>query len=208
VQGLLHPAMLASLVYRFGRPNDLTASPSDALANGQCCLIRRDVLRTLGGFEAVRASLCEDITLARLAARAGERAGFFEAEGLIEAEMYASWRDAWQNWPRSLSTNDGLFGMHGWLGLLEVVFVQALPLAVLLLRPRGVLRRLNLLLVGMRIGVLCGTARAYLYPPWSFWLSPLTDIPVALALWRSVIAPRHSWRGRSYVRQKGAIVSA
>jgi dolichol-phosphate mannosyltransferase len=41
------------------------------LANGQCCLIRRDVLDKLGGFSRVRDSLCEDVTLARIAARAG-----------------------------------------------------------------------------------------------------------------------------------------
>jgi dolichol-phosphate mannosyltransferase len=208
LQGFLHPAMLASLVYRFGRPNGASSSPAGALANGQCCLIDRDLLQALGGFEAVRGSLCEDMTLARLAARAGERAGFFEVDdGLIEVQMYADWREAWQNWPRSLATRDALFGLDGWLGLLEVLFVQALPLVLLLLRPRGLLGRVNLLLVAMRIGLLCGIARAYAHRPWSFWLSPLTDVPVALALWRSALAPRHTWRERSYVSQKGSIVS-
>jgi dolichol-phosphate mannosyltransferase len=208
LQGLLHPAMLASLVYRFGRPNGSSSSPAGVLANGQCCLIQRDLLRSLGGFEAVRGSLCEDITLARLAAGAGERVGFFEADSLIEARMYPSWREAWRNWPRSLATRDALFGVHGWLGLLEVLLAQALPLMLLLLRPRGMLRHVNLLLVAMRIGLLCGTARAYSVRPWSFWLSPLADVPVALALWRSALTPRHTWRERSYVLQKGSIVGA
>jgi dolichol-phosphate mannosyltransferase len=207
LQGLLHPAMLASLVYRFGRPNGIFSSPAGALANGQCCLIDRELLRTLGGFEAVRSSLCEDITLARLVARAGERVGFFEVDGLIEVAMYANWRDAWHNWPRSLTTRDALFSLYGWLGLLEVLFAQALPAVILLLRPRGMLRRVNLLLAAMRIGLLCGIARAYADRPWSFWLSPLFDVPVGLALWRSALVPRHTWRERSYVRQKGSIVS-
>src|SRR5690349_12874738 len=38
-EGLLHPALLATLVYRFGRPGGSTRSPSGAIANGQCCLI-------------------------------------------------------------------------------------------------------------------------------------------------------------------------
>ncbi|MBV9601270.1 MAG: glycosyltransferase [Chloroflexi bacterium] len=208
LQGLVHPTMLASLVYRFGRPNASVSSPSGVLANGQCCLIQRELLRTLGGFEAARGSLCEDITLARLAARAGERVGFFEAEdGLIEAEMYADWRDAWQNWPRSLTARDALFGIQGWLGLLEVVFVQTLPLVVLPFPSRGMLRRVNVLLMAMRIGVLCGIARAYSHRPWSFWLSPVSDVPVALALWRSALVRRHTWRDRSYVREKGSILA-
>jgi dolichol-phosphate mannosyltransferase len=207
LQGLLHPAMLTSLVYRFGRPNSASSSPAGALANGQCCLIERDLLHTLGGFETARGSLCEDITLARVAARAGERVGFFEAEnGLIYAHMYADWRDAWKNWPRSLATRDAWFGIQGWLGLLEVVFAQTLPLMVLLFWSGGMLRRVNVVLMAMRIGVLCGTARAYSHRPWTFWLSPLTDLPVAFALWRSALLSRHTWRDRSYVRQKGSIL--
>ena len=206
-QGFVHPAMLASLVYRFGRPNGASSNPAGVLANGQCCLIDRELLRGLGGFEAVRGSLCEDITLARLAALAGTRVGFYEADGLIQTAMYADWREAWDNWPRSLATRDALFGIHGWLGLLEVLFVQALPLVLLVLRPRGLLRRLNLLLLAMRIGLLCGIARAYAVRPWSFWFSPLTDVPVAVALWRSALSPCHTWRARSYRSEKGSIVS-
>jgi dolichol-phosphate mannosyltransferase len=207
LQGFVHPAMLASLVYRFGRPNGASSSPAGVLANGQSWLIDRELLRALGGFQAARGSLCEDITLARLAAQAGTPVGFYEADGLIETAMYADWRDAWDNWPRSLAMRDALSGISGWLGLLEVVLVQALPLVLLLLRPRGLLRRVNVLLVAMRVGLLCGIARAYADRPWSFWLSPLTDVPVALALWRSALAPHHTWRGRSYVSQKGSIVS-
>lgn len=207
-QGLLHPSMLASLVYRFGRPNGATSSAAEALANGQCCLIQRDLLRTLGGFDALRGSLCEDVTLARLAARAGERVGFYETDGLVEVSMFSDWRDAWQNWPRSLAMRDAFFGIDGWLGLLEVLLVQALPLLLLLLQARGMLRAVNVWLLAMRIGMLCGTARAYPRRQWSFWLSPLADVPVSLALWRSALAPRHTWRGRTYVRMKGAIAAA
>jgi dolichol-phosphate mannosyltransferase len=208
MQGILHPAMLASLVYRFGRPGGATSSPAQALANGQCLLIRRDLLARLGGFQALRGSLCEDVTLARLAALHGARVGFYESDGLIEASMYVDWRDAWRNWPRSLATRDALFGVHGWLGLLEVVLVQALALPLLLLAPAGIPRRVNLVLVAMRLGMLAGIARAYPERPWSFWLSPAADMPVALALWRSALVPHQTWRGRTYVREKGSIVPA
>ena len=208
VHGALHPAMLASLVYRFGRPNGAPSSPAEVLANGQCCLIQRDLLRRLGGFRAVSGSLCEDITLARLAARAGERVGFYETDGLVEVSMFSDWGDAWRNWPRSLAMRDALSGVAAWLGLVEVLLAQALPLPILILQPRGILLGVNLWLLAMRIGLLCGTARAYPRRQWSFWLSPLSDLPVALALWRSALAPRHTWRGRTYARKKGSIVAA
>jgi dolichol-phosphate mannosyltransferase len=209
LEGVVHPALLATLVYRFGRPGAACARPDQALANGQCCLVRRDLLRQLGGFQAVRDSLSEDVTLARLAAAAGDRAGFYEAEGLVEARMYPGWLETWRNWPRSLATRDRLFGTRGWLGLLEVALIQALPLPLLLLGWRsGTLRRSNILLVGMRLGMLVGMARAYPCRPWTYWLSPLADVPAALAVWRSALARHHTWRGRAYSREKGSLVTA
>ena len=208
LEGVLHPALLATLVYRFGRPGVATSRPDQVLANGQCCLVRRDLLGRVGGFEAVRDSLCEDVTLARLAAAVGDAVGFYEADGLVEVRMYPGWRETWRNWPRSLATRDRLFGTRGWLGLLEVALLQALPLPLLLLGWRsGALRRVNVLLVGVRVGVLVGMARAYPGRPWTYWLSVLADLPAALAVWRSALARHHTWRGRSYSREKGSLVT-
>jgi dolichol-phosphate mannosyltransferase len=215
MDGLLHPSLLATLVYRFGRPSTVTRDPHAAMANGQCCLIRRELLESLGGFRVVCDSLCEDVTLARLAARAGEPVGFVESDGLITAHMYSSWRKTWRNWPRSLALRDSLSGARGWLGLVEAALVQALPLPVLLAsvsladpKAFGVVRRVNLFLAAMRLGVLIGMARAYPARPWSYWLSPLADVPSVLAIWRSALATRHAWRGRTYVRRKGSLIAA
>jgi hypothetical protein len=43
-------------------------------------------------------------------------------------------------------------------------------------------------------------ARAYVARPWTYWLSPLLDVPVAYALQRSAMRHRHAWRGRTYRR--------
>ncbi len=206
--GLIHPALLATLVYRFGMPGAARRGVAAAVANGQCCLVRRDLLDELGGFEAVRDSLCEDISLARLAARSGERVGFSETAHLIEVQMYADWREVWREWPRSLTTRDRLFGLAGWIGLLEVVLVQALPLPLLLAwRRYGVARSVNEWLVLLRVGMLIGMARAYPERPATYWLSPLLDPAAALALWLSAVRRQHRWRGRSYARRRGRIVA-
>ena len=47
---LLHPAMAATLVYRFG-PSDVpghAAAPSRAIVNGQCLLVRRGAFAACG----------------------------------------------------------------------------------------------------------------------------------------------------------------
>ena len=89
-----------------------------------------------------------------------------------------------------------------------MLLVQALPLHLLLTRwPTGAPRRLNLVLLAVRLGMLVGMARAYPSRPWTYWLSPVLDLPAALALWRSALGQRHVWRGRIYARHKGRIVT-
>ena len=55
------------------------------------------------------------------------------------------------------------------------------------------------ILTCVRAGVLAGAARAYVQPPWTYWFSPLADVPVALALFASALRRRHVWRGRELI---------
>jgi dolichol-phosphate mannosyltransferase len=214
-EAFVHPALLTTLVYRLGRPGRAASTVSDVQANGQCFLVRRDVLAGAGGFQDARASLCEDVTLARRLVRDGHDVGFYESDVPVTVQMYGSGWEAWQNWPRSLTLRDQYAGPAALLGLVEVSLVQAapLPLLVLLLALRGARGRgrgggapglawpllVNGVLAAARLGVLAGTARAYLWRPWTYWLSPLCDVPVAWALWRSLWRRDHVWRGRRMV---------
>ncbi len=204
-EGIVHPSMLTTLVYRFGLPGNVYHSVRDVQANGQCFLFNRDALKACNGFLGTYNSVCEDITIARSLVAAGYPVGFYEAGDLITVKMYEDWRDTWRNWSRSLPMHDRFSGIHTLVGWLEVVLVQALPLPLFLFlvakhsRYRWLVL-LESILTAMRIGVLIGTARAYLCRPWSYWLSPLCDLPVALELGRNALKRRHTWRGRVLVR--------
>jgi len=196
---------LTTLVYRFGIPGHATRHVAEVQANGQCCLFQRQPLERCGGFAVGRASLCEDVTVARALADGGYSVGFYETEGLVSVAMYTSWRETWRNWTRSLPLRDRYAGPAVWFGLGEITLTQALPLPLLILMrwvapgPR-LTRVVNVVLLMVRLGVLVGTARAYPGRPWSYWLSPLTDLPVTVQLWRSAFRRRHVWRGRVLVR--------
>ena len=204
-QGLLHPSLLTTLVYRFGMPGHKTRKVQEVQANGQCFLFQRALLETGGGFTITRDSLCEDVTIARALALAGHEVGFYEAGELISVRMYENWRETWENWTRSLPLRDRFSQGQAMTGWLEIALVQALPLPLLLLllmmrSPARWLILINTIGLGLRVGTLFGTARAYRSRPWSYWLSPLCDLAVAYKLGTSALRRQHTWRGRSIIR--------
>ena len=200
---VVHPALLATLVYRFGMPGHATRDVDRVQANGQCFLVRRRVLERSGALAAARDSLCEDVTIARRIAETGVPVGFYEAGDLVETAMYAGWRETWRNWPRSLPMRDRYFGWQGAVGLAEVALVQALPAPLLALAlltgGPGWIVVLAGALAATRLGVLAGMRRAYARPPWTYWLSPLCDLPAAAAPGGQRGPPAPSLAG-SYVR--------
>ena len=152
VEGLLHPALLATLVYRFGRPGGCTRSAGRR--PGQWPVLpdppRPAVAARWILGRARLAMRGRHACPARRPLRATPWA-FTKPTAWSTSRMYADWRDAWHNWPRSLAARDALFGVAGWLALLEVLLVQAMPLPLLLIGwPVGAPRRLNLLLLAVR----------------------------------------------------------
>ena len=98
----LHPAMLTTLVYRFGPPGVATA-PDRAMANGQCMAVPRQSFLERGGMQTVRGEVVEDIALARRMAHDGARVGFLDAGEMLEVRMFESLGDTWRGWGRSLA---------------------------------------------------------------------------------------------------------
>lgn len=204
LQAVLHPAMLTTLVYRFGLPGLEARRVGVVQANGQCFLAERSLLFDTGVFADARASRCEDVTMARALVAAGTPVGFYEAGALVAVRMHDNGRETWTNWPRSLTMRDRFSRAGGALGLLDVIVVQALPLPLLIaLGVTGGAGSFAFSVAAVftivRFGVLAGTRRAYVRPPLTYWLSPLADLPVAVALVIAALRRRHVWRGRTLI---------
>ena len=74
-------------------------------ANGQFLLFRRDSYRLLGGHEALRDHLVEDIAFGRrVAARTGEGMRLVNADGidLLRCRMYSGFSDLWEGFSKNL----------------------------------------------------------------------------------------------------------
>lgn len=206
----LQPALLVTLIYRFGAGGQVVSTPERVLANGQCFLIRRSLLAQLGGYHSARGSFCDDVTLARQAAAIGARVAFMDGANLLRVRMYEGMAETWREWGRSLDLKDAASPEQTWADLGFLIAVQGLPLPLCLggwliqgeTLPLYLLWVLNLCLVLLRLGVLWGIRTSYLRDSgqgqWLFWLSPLADSLAVVRIFLSSLQRPKAWRGRIY----------
>jgi dolichol-phosphate mannosyltransferase len=188
----LHPAMLTTLVYRYG-PTDWRGTPkrNKRIANGQCMAMRTGEART--ALETVKSETIEDVALARSV----ESSVMVDASNMLTTRMYENFGSTYSGWGRSLSLASVESKRRLWWHLFVVFFAQVLPTFVALFwYPSAVTASLVLL----RIGTLFGTRSAYTKIDLAYWLSPFADV---VAWWALVVgvarrdAPEN-WRGRTY----------
>lgn len=198
---MLHPAMLATLVYRFGPAGAADVGPSRAsraVANGQCQAFRREQLLAAGGFTRVPDRMTDDIALARSLAADGWRIRFLDGADLLSVRMHASMGEVWREWGRSLSMEDVTSRTWQALDLLVVWLAMALPVWRVLARRAT---PLDTLLACVRLSLLAPLRRVYERRGLAFWLSPLADVIAAARLTLSTVRPIRTWRGRTYPRR-------
>lgn len=209
----LQPALLMTLIYRFGPAGDSVSSPARVMANGQCFFCRRSVLTRVGGYTSARTSFCDDVTLARHIAAQGAKVGFLDGAQVLKVRMYEGAAETWHEWGRSLDLKDAADPAQIWGDSLLLLAVQGLPVPLVLgLIPEiasGTFTlttltafSLNGLLVAVRIGLNWAIAPSYDFSQakatWIFWLSPLADPLAVLRIVLSSLQKPRQWRGRSY----------
>ena len=209
----LQPALLMTLVYRFGAAGERETSPERVMANGQCFFCKRSVLAQVGGYSSARNSFCDDVTLARHIASQGNQVGFLDGARVLGVRMYEGAAETWKEWGRSLDLKDAASPAQLWGDWLFLLAVQGLPLPLTLGLVQDILSAtvapvtqtvfgVNLLLVLIRFGLNLAIAPSYdrtqAKLSWLFWLSPLADPLAVLRILLSTLQTPKQWRGRSY----------
>lgn len=204
----LQPALLLTLVYRFGPAGEAAPDPDRVMANGQCFLARREVLMAHGGYAPARASFCDDVTLARHLARAGTRVLFLDGSRLLDVRAYTSALETWREWGRSLDLKDASTPTQQALDVVFLLLVLGLPLpmlAWLLLAPpavpgwlHGALLGVNGALLLVRLLLTAALRGTYERTGLAYWLSPLADPLAAVRILASSLRRPRRWRGRTY----------
>jgi dolichol-phosphate mannosyltransferase len=211
----LQPALLMTLVYRFGPAGTNGAEPQRTMANGQCFMVKRSWLERLDGYQTARGSFCDDVTLARQAAGQGARVGFWDGSQVLLVRMYEGVQETWREWGRSLDLKDASSALQLWGDVIFLILVQALPW--LLVPSLGGLKffhpgdwslvlqslwGLNGALLVVRLAMQAAVASAYRFEGaqgrWAFALSPLADGAAVVRIALSAGRTPTQWRGRQY----------
>ncbi len=100
---VVQPTMFAVLFSTFGGTNAVSNStrPRSKIANGQCYLVRRDVYVALGGHEAVRQFVAEDLMIAQQWCAAGKRVHIVAGLDQLSTRMYSSLGEIIEGWTKN-----------------------------------------------------------------------------------------------------------
>lgn len=196
----LHPAMLTTLVYRYGPSGYKGKVNADSqLASGQCMAMTRYDAIKHDLFSCVKSETIEDVALVRLVAAEGWRVAMLDGSNLLTVRMFESFTDTWNGWGRSLSLAGVDKTRRVFAHSIALALAQVAPLWMLLL---GVSTPVSIALLLIRVGTLFGTRRAYVQHGIWYWLSPFADAVALIAIFRGlmrqVFGRRAIWRGRTY----------
>ena len=210
----LQPALLVTLIIRSGAVGDPRVKPDRVIANGQCFLLKREVLLTNGGYAPVKDSFAEDVSLVRHLARAGVSVGFLDGSRLYFVRSYTGIAQMWREWGRSLDLKDATSKGRQSFDTLFVALAQGAqwPIALMLALawptiPAGPTRTVlgvsTGILLGIRWMLLFALRGSYARRGVTWWLSPFADPVAAVRLVISSLRRPKQWRSRTYVAAAG-----
>jgi chlorobactene glucosyltransferase len=105
---LIQPSMFLMMVTRFRDAREPLPPRRwrDAIANGQYLMFRRNVYDALGGHEAVRGEVVEDLRLAQILIQSGARLSLRSAERAFATRMYRDLGELVRGWSKNLALAD------------------------------------------------------------------------------------------------------
>jgi chlorobactene glucosyltransferase len=210
---LLQPHIFMQILARYGGTEMISraASPFSKVANGQYLMISRACYDRIGGHDAVRAHVAEDLRLAQTAARAGMSVQMVTGLEHLSTRMYTGLRALMRGWGKNVwaAGRDTLpLGPAG-RAVLRVLFpLPSLwgiaPVIIGLLALAGVLApAYGWWALAAYLLTTLGWFPSYIAArePLAYaWLHPLASVLVfwifATAAWRGA---RVEWKGRAYI---------
>lgn len=195
--------VLLGLRYPPHRVNVATR-PDQLVANGQFILVRRESYAAIGGHEAVRGDVVEDLALAQRMLRTGHRVRLEFGETLLSTRMYRSLGEMVEGWSKNLYVGAKQSAGDNAAFRMLAPSMLLLGFAFWMLPP--ILLALGIAAPAMQAAIGCSlffwalVSFGMRIPPWHAVFYPLGALVAGLiasrSIWRG--ARRIEWRGRSY----------
>ncbi len=173
------------------------AFPLAVAANGQLLCFRKTIYQKIGGHAAVRGSVIEDMSLARLVKRKGGKFVLLNAVGVVRTFMYSSFQETWAGYAKNAYPAFGanLLALFSVLGFNLILYV--LPWLLFAFKPN--LETGLLVLLSLFPRFLADVVSGY---GWRFFVFH----PVSILAWTCVSLQsifwyktgRVWWKGRAY----------
>ena len=126
-QRMVMPLIFGDLAATYPPAKVNDPAKTTAAANGQFLLVRRDAYEKIGGHQAVRSSILEDVELAVLAKRRKVGLRFRSAPEAVSARMYRSFGAMWEGWTKNLALLFGNAPALAGMRLLQLVVLVGIP---------------------------------------------------------------------------------
>jgi chlorobactene glucosyltransferase len=215
---LLMPQVIALIVARYGSAEQMNRSnnPLVKLTNGQFLMISREWYGRVGGHEAVRTHVAEDLRLGQEVCRAGGNPQCLDGRTLIRTRMYEGLGELWIGWSKNIFAGgrDTINLPPIGHALLRVFFPlpmlwNVVPFVVAIFALFGVFNTTVLLwAVTCYLSSFAFWFWAYgeqEVPPWYASLIPLAGAMMfGLCTWAAWRGSRVEWKGREYLSEKVA----
>jgi chlorobactene glucosyltransferase len=101
--------------------------PERTMGNGQCMLVRAHTYRAMGGHDAVRNSVLEDVHLARALRSAGARYAVVDARAHLRVRMYHTAREVVDGFAKNARAGMAFNPLRTLLGGVQVMLTSVLP---------------------------------------------------------------------------------
>jgi chlorobactene glucosyltransferase len=136
---LVQPHVFTAMLARYPRLREPLPPTRwrGAIANGQYILIPRNVYDEMGGHEAVKGEVVEDMRLAQRLVRRGKRLSIRMAEDAFTTRMYTSLAELVEGWSKNVVLG-GLATLPAWMRGLAPLLILVLGLVLWVAPPVGV----------------------------------------------------------------------
>ncbi len=189
----------------FAELND-PKKPGAALANGQYLLVERDAYAALGGHEALRAEVVEDLEFARrLKADGRFRLVIAAGEEIASVRMYHSLREIWLGFTKNmyLGSKNGVPDLLAGFAFISVVsFVPPLLAGIALTRGRKIDALEAAMCTVTNVATASWAFERTRMPRWYGLLQPIGATVLAAitvnSAFRILSGRGVAWRGRTY----------